>query len=165
MDAITHAPHHTLRKPMHWQALEYNHTEKSSDWFWALGLVVLAGIVGSLVVNNILLAVLLLVGGFALAVFAAREPDMVSFALTQRGVRIDDKLYPFKSLNAFHISEVHHEQTPKLILKPKSFIVPLIIVPLEGIEPDHVHDFLLDFLPDEEMHEPLTHHVMEWLGF
>jgi hypothetical protein len=122
------------RAPITWEAHEYVHAEKNRDWYWAL------------------------------ALFASRKPDLVTFTLSQRGVRVDDDLYPFQSLESFGIDETPNK-TPKLILKSNKIFSPGLVIPLEGIHPDEVHDFLLDFLPEGDHAESLSHHLMEYLGF
>jgi hypothetical protein len=155
----------SARPPLEWEAHEYLHTEKAPDWYWALGLIAIAGAVAALTFNNVLFAVFILIAAFFLAIFAARKPNTVRFAVTQRGVRIDDLLYPFSSLESFAIDELTPEHTPKLILESRKIFVPRIVIPIEGVSADDVHDFLLDFLHEEDHVEPLTHHFMGWLGF
>jgi hypothetical protein len=139
--------------------------DKGAEWYWALGLITIALAVAAIMFNNMLFAVFWLVAGFALALFAARKPKLVKFAVTQRGVRVDESLYPFQSLESFAIDELSPNHTPKLILQPKTKFAMRVIIPLESVDADHVHDFLREFLPEEDHVEPLSHRVMEWLGF
>jgi hypothetical protein len=155
----------THRRPLTWHGHEYVHAEKTPDWYWALGLIAVAGAVASLLFNNVLFSILILFGAFVLALFAAREPQEVQFALTQRGVRVDDKLYPYQALTSFAVDERSVNHTPKLLIEFKSHFAPTLIIPLENVDADHVHDYLLDYLPEEEHFEPVSHRVMEWLGF
>lgn len=153
------------RQPITWKAHEYIYIEKGQDWYWILALVAITGAVASILFNNVLFALLILIGAGVMAVLAARKPDLVQFSLTQRGMRIDDTLYPFSSLKSFAIAEVSPRHIPKLIFEPRSHFAMHIYIPLENVDVDHVHDFLLDFLPEEDHQEPLIHHIMEWLGF
>jgi hypothetical protein len=155
----------TARQPIVWQAHEYVHVEKTQDWFWALGLIAVAGAIGALLFNNVLFAIFILIAAFVLALYANRHPDLVTFTVSQRGVRINDTLYPFGNLKSFAIHELTPHHIPKLILEPRAALSAHIIIPLENVDADHVHDFLLDFLPEDEHEEPFAHHIMEWLGF
>lgn len=159
------APTKSARTPIIWKAHEYVHTEKGSDWYWALGLIAVAGAVAALMFNNVLFAIFILAASFALAIMAAKRPEHISFAVTQRGVRIDETLYPYQTLESFGIEEITPNHIPKLILKSKKIFAPDIIIPIEEVDVDEVHDFLRDFLPEEDHEEPLVHRVMEWLGF
>ncbi len=155
----------SARKPITWQAHEYEHTEKGSDWYWALGLIAVAGSIGALLFNNILFAVFILLIAFVLAIFASRKPDIATFSISQRGVRINDTLYPFQTLNAFGIEELSPEHTPLLILDSKKPLVPHIVIPLIDVNVHDVHDFLHQYLKEEDLLEPLSHKIMAWLGF
>ncbi|KKS83436.1 MAG: hypothetical protein UV60_C0041G0011 [Parcubacteria group bacterium GW2011_GWA2_43_11] len=44
------------KKPIEWTDHEYKHFEKGSEWYWALGLVSVAGAVAALIFNNVLFA-------------------------------------------------------------------------------------------------------------
>ncbi|MBP6994102.1 hypothetical protein KBB12_02575 [Candidatus Woesebacteria bacterium] len=155
----------TARQPISWQAHEYVHVEKTPDWYWALGLIAIAGAVVALMYENILFALLILILAFVLALFAARQPNVIHFSLTQRGVRIEEELYPYNALESFAVHELSPNHAPKLILKPKKFLAPVIVIPIEDVDADDVHDFMLAFLEEDEHTEPTIHHVMEWLGF
>ncbi len=153
------------RQPLEWQAHEYVHTEKTSEWYWALGLLALACSVAALLYNNGIFALLILIGAFVLALFASRRPPLVTFNLSQRGIRIDDAFYPFNALKSFAVHELSPNHIPKLILEARHGLMRHIIIPIEGVHADDVHDFLVNYLPEEDHAEPLIIHVMEWLGF
>ncbi len=153
------------RPPIQWKAHEYVHTEKTTEWYWALGLIAVAGSAGALLFNNVLFAVFILVAAFVLAVLATQQPKHIEFAVTQRGVRIDDTLYPYSSLESFAIDEVSPHHTTKLILESRKTFAPTLVIPIEDIDPDEVHDYVAAFLPEDDHYEPLLHRVMEWLGF
>ena len=156
------------KKPgISWKALEYEHKEKHPDWFWSLGVIVLAGAVTAIIFGNILFAILLVVGAFTLALYASRKPEHIYVTLSDRGVIINKRLYPYLTLDSFWVEDVedHSNTIPKLILKSKKLLMPYIIIPVEEVSPDEVRDFLLNHLPEEEHEEPLAHRIMERLGF
>jgi len=156
--------HTAPRAPITWTAHEYLHTEKGHDWYWALGLIAVAGAVASLLFSNVLFAVLILIAAFVLAIFASRKPNLVTFALTQRGVRVDDALYPYSTIASFGIDD-SHPTTPKLIFASQKKLSPALIIPLEHADIEMIHQYLLSILPEEDHVEPLVHRVMEYLGF
>jgi len=151
------------KDPLVWETYEYEHKEKSADWFWALGIIVVAGAIGSYFLENILFAVLLVIGGFTMAMLAARHPDEWICELSSRGLRINSTLYPFSTIESFWVED--DGETGKIILKSKKAVMPELIVPLEDLDPDYIREFLLEYLEEEEMHEPLSHLIMERLGF
>lgn len=154
------APH----LPLIWQAFEYPHREKSNDWFWALGIITVGASVAAIFMHNILFALLIIVAGVALGLVSSREPDLVTFEISRRGIRIDDNLYPYQNLEGFWIEDHQHMFTPKLLLKSKKWLMPVVVIPIEEVEPEDVYAALLFFLPEEELHEPFAHKIMEFVG-
>ena len=148
-----------------WQGYEYDHHEKSSDWFWALGIIALSSAITAIIFKNIIFALLILVGAFVMALFAAKKPHLVHFEISRRGIGIDDTLYPFNSLESFWIEEDEHEHHT-LIVKSQRLIMPYIVIPLsDSIWYEDVRNILLTKLTEEELHEPISHRVLEFFGF
>ena len=156
---------HRLPTQVAWSAHEHDHYEKTPDWYWGLGLLVLVLTIGAIFFNNVLLAILILLGGVMVGVYASRHPDRYEFALTPRGVIIHNKLYPYKTLESFWIDDIHPHATPKLLLKSTKTFMPLIVVPLEDVDLELIHVYLNRHLPEVEKAEPLAHKLFELVGF
>ena len=150
---------HTLE----WEALEYEHRHKTADWYWGLGLVAVLGAAASIYFGNLLFAGVIVLGAFLLGMYAARPPKMERFAIEDRGVTIGKIFYPYQTLESFWVHD-HPETQPKLFIKSKKFFVPLIIIPIAGVNPDDIREMLLHVLIEEEHHESLAEHIMHWFG-
>jgi hypothetical protein len=147
-----------------WEELEYEFFEKKSDWFWALGIISISIAVTSVILGNLLFAILILVGSFTLALYAAKKPDIVHYEINQKGVVIEDKLYPYNSLDSFWVDS--DREKPKLLVTSKKLLAPHIIIPLnEELDTDMIRDYLLDRVDEEEQRESLSTQIMEYLGF
>lgn len=153
------------RKTIEWQGYEYDHQEKRSDWFWALGILALAGATASVLVGNVLFAVVIVLGAFVLALYAARRPELKTFRLTERGLLIDDLLYSWSSLEAFWVEEDMPNRGPRLFIDSNKVLTPHMTIPLDEVNPAEVREYLRAYLPEEEHAESLTHSIMELLGF
>jgi|TARA_Y100000310_G_scaffold342803_1_gene447527 hypothetical protein len=149
---------------IHWKAFEYEHKEKSPDWFWALGIIAVAVAVTAIILNNVLLAILVLVGAFTLALYAAKKPDEASFELNDRGVVINKRMYPYQTLESFCVLD-EEDESPKLLIKSKKILMPHIVIPISNVHPTEVHSHLITYLEEEEQDEPFSHKIMEYLGF
>lgn len=151
------------RTSISWQALEYFHFDKSSDWYWVLGIVALTGIVLCILFGNILLAVLILVGAVVGGMFAGKEPRMVTVEISRKGIAVENKMYEFESLESFWIEmeDIH----PKIILKSKKTLMTQILIPLGEMPEDEVRAILLEYIPEVKHREPFLHKVLEYLGF
>ncbi len=149
---------------IHWEEYEYDFSEKSTDWFWALGIVAISIAVTAVILNNFLFAILILVGAFALAIYAVREPNLVIYEVNQRGVVVEDKLYLYNSLDSFWID--YTDEKPKLLISSKKMLIPHIVIPIgDDVDTNHLRDYLLDYVDEEEQGGSLSTIIMKYLGF
>lgn len=147
-----------------WEAPEHTHIEKSSDWYWALGIIAVAGGVTAIVLGNLLFGAVILLGAVTVILVAARTPRVIPFAVTSRGVRIDNELFPYSSLESFCIDE-ENPDGPQLIVKSKKFFAPLLVIPLPEDHLDEIDDLISVRLTEEELEEPFSHKLLEFFGF
>jgi len=84
--------------------------------------------------------------------------------MNQKGIKVDKELYPFVSIESFWVDSVD-EENPKILLKSKKKIMPLIVIPIEEHHPLDIREFLLQYLKEEEINESLSQKIMEKLGF
>ena len=147
-----------------WEAPEFEYKEKTSDWFWAVGIIALSAATTAYLLNDPLFSVVIIIGAVALALHSNKKPQLINYELDDRGVVIRDYRYLYSSLECFFV-EWNGIQKPQIIIKSKKTFMFEIFIPIEGYHPDEIRAFLLQFLPEEELHEPLSHKVMEYLGF
>ena len=147
-----------------WKALEYKRKEKTADWYWAVILISLAMVVTSFILHNALFAILIIISTGILMSFSMTAPKTVSISINQKGIVVGKEMYPFATLDAFWVESADGEDQ-KILLKSKKLIMPLIAIPLEEHHHLDVREFLLNYLPEVEMHEPLSQKIMEKLGF
>ncbi len=158
--------HRTLRPGIIWETHEYKYKEKTSDWYWAAGIIVVSGAILSVFFGNVLFALLIIIGGLSLCLFAARPPSHLRFEINHSGLLVERTLYPYATIESFWVEDNNHLDThSKVIFKSKRLAVPLIVIPLDEVDPEHLRDFLLDHIPEKEHTEPLAHHIFERLGF
>ncbi|MEK7579178.1 MAG: hypothetical protein AAB460_01425 [Patescibacteria group bacterium] len=150
-------------EPLIWSALEYEHRERSNDWFWAVGVIALGGAILAIIFGNVLFGVLIIIGALTLVLYVLRHPRHVSFEINTRGVVVDGVLFPYQTLESFWIHE--HRIPNKLIVKSQKVFMPYITLPLEGVPASDVRERLLDHISEEEVKESLSEHIMEILGF
>ena len=149
---------------LYWETLEYEHKEKSSDWYWALGIIAVSIAITAVILDNVLFAVLILLGTFLAAVFATKKPDVIRCQINDRGVLINRTFYPYRELESFWVED-SFEGGEKLILKSRKTLMPHIIIPIADISPESAREALREFLEEEEMSEPLSQKIMELFGF
>ncbi len=153
-----------MPRTIRWEAHEHEHADKSADWFWALGIIVLSGAITALLFGNILFAILIVIGGATMGLLGSTPARVRRFALTPRGIMIDDSLYPYQMLAAFWVQHPTADTPAMLIVDANQFLSPHMIIPLDDNDPDLVREYLLDFLPEEELHEPFAQRLAEMFG-
>ncbi len=147
-----------------WEAPEHHHVEKGNDWFFALFIVIAAFVVVAILFNNVLFALLIGLAGGALAVSAAKKPSIVPYAVSVRGVKIEDKLYPFSSLESYRIDE-EDPRGPQLLIKVHKKTMPLIVIPIPIDHIDDIESILKEKLVEENLEESLFIKILELFGF
>ncbi len=150
-----------------WTALEHTHRpKKTRDWFWALGLIVMTVSISAILLGNTLFGILVLLAGLVLGLSANQEPKEISYAVTPRGIMVGKTLYPYKNLKAFWIDETSHPKRNMLIVDAQKPLIPHLIINLpDSVDRDVLQDYLLDYLPEEELYEPISHRIAEIFGF
>lgn len=157
-----------MRKPapfrIEWEAHEYEHKERSQDWFWAVGIISVAIAAAAAIFGNIIFGIFILTATFAMALFINHPPKEVRVVVDERGVTRDRILYPYSTLQSFWI-DVDHPH-PKILLSSEKVFMPLIIVPLGGeVDLDNLHEVLSQFLQEKPHSLPLVEKIIESLGF
>jgi hypothetical protein len=147
-----------------WEAPAHHHTEKSADWFFAFGIIATALVIVLLMVGNPLLALLLAVGAGALGLVTSRPPNIIPYAVTIRGVRIDDTFFPYTTLQAYHIDE-NDPRGPQLLILSEKHFMPLLVIPIPEEYIDEIEDIMGPRLEETFLEESIFHKLLDYLGF
>ncbi len=148
---------------LEWSAPEYEDKERGSDWFWALGIIVVAGSVASIIYGNYFFAVLLVLGGILLRFFAVKKPEMVHYELGPRGLKIQNQLYLYDNIKSFCL---HSEPKPMFLIKSERFFLPIIAIPIEHNWVEEIHAIMLSKnVVEEDLQIHASEKIMESLGF
>jgi len=134
-----------------WRAPEYFYNEKGGGWYAALGALTVVLLVLAYLLNNFLFGVLIIVSSFAVALYGARRPKTVLFALTEQGLRIENRLYPYDNIQSFWM---HYDppRSKEMTIIFKKGVMPRLSIPLEDADPNEIRDIFIKHV-DEEPHE------------
>ncbi|MDO8569618.1 MAG: hypothetical protein Q7R89_02480 [bacterium] len=147
-----------------WDAHEYEHKERSSDWFWSVGIVSISLAIASVIFGNIIFGILVLLSAFTLSLFASRPPSTLHVTIDEKGVTRGKVRYPYHTLQSFWIDTDHPHK--KIILRSEKLLMPLIIVPLgDEVDVEQLHENLSRFLSEEFHSLPFIERILEYLGF
>jgi hypothetical protein len=151
-----------------WSAPEYEERERSTDWFWALGVIVIASAVASIIFGNYFFAMLLIIAGILLGYFAIKKPDTVYYEINNKGFKMRTRLYPYEDLKSFWVQTEDprtKEKKPLLFLKSARMFLPILSIPIDEEISEKIKEALKEKLLEEEMHDHMSDRVIEYLGF
>lgn len=153
-----------MENKVSWKALEYKRKDKTADWYWAVIIISLSIVIISFMVHNVLFAILIIIATGILLSFSINPPKTVEITMNQKGITVGKDRYPFASLESFWVENLDADNQ-KILFRSKKILMPLIIIPLEEYNHLDIREYLLQYLKEEEMHEPLAQRIMEKLGF
>src|SRR3989344_2844020 len=105
-----------------WDAHEYEHKERSPDWFWAVGIISVSVAIASVIFDNIIFGLLVIIGAFTLSLFAKRPPSTLHVVVDEKGITRGKIRYPHSTLESFWIDTEHPHK--KIILKSEKMFMP-----------------------------------------
>ena len=148
-----------------WQVSEFEYKEKKRNWYWIVGIIALALIVVAVIMNNYLLGFLVLLGAFLMFTQSTQQPLDLDIEISEQGINIHDKMHRFETIQAFWMKETKSEEV-MLILLTSQNMTPLesLIIPPE-IDPLELREYLLEFIPEEELRQSYTERLMDIIGF
>jgi hypothetical protein len=147
-----------------WQGKEYEYDEKTADWYWALGILATAAVLACILLGDFLLAVLIIVATVTIALQSAKRSVIHRFALLDSELMINNESYPYANMHSFSILEYIDETLPpSLSIKTSSLLTPHLVIPLIGVDPVAVHEFLSQHIEHIYHHETFLDRVVEFL--
>ena len=147
-----------------WNAPSHFYVEKSSDWYWSVGIITIALAVVAFIFGEVIGGILILVASAALVIHASHPPRQIYCEINDRGIMLDKVLYPFLSLDSFWVP--HDELPAKIILKSSKTFMPLIVIYIaEDIDPENIREILLRYIAETEHNEPFLKRLLEKFGF
>lgn len=154
------SPGGTLR----WRAYEHEHIERTSDWFWALGIIAVSAALTSILFQNVIFALVILMGALVLALLARKPPELHEFEITDRGIVVNHQMHRYEEILAFWVETETEDGRPLLLIDTVKFMTPNLVIPIEDVDADAVRAFLQERVPEVPMHEGVAHRILEFFG-
>ncbi len=155
-----------MKEGIFWETYEFQYKKKTADWFWAVGIICVAIAIISTIYGDSLFALFILIAGGLSISTGNKRPKILEIRLNDKGLEIDSVLYPYQNIKTFWVED-NKNSIPKLILRIERFLNPIIVLPIETdyAEPSDIRNHLLNFVPEDRTPEPVSHKIMEYLGF
>jgi len=147
-----------------WEAPEFEKTEKGKSWLIIPAIITIVLGVISLITENILFLIFILLAFFMFLIYSKKEPRIINFKINEKGIEIDGNLHDFDSLRSFWI--FYDPPIEKEIsLRSKKTFFPYIRIPLAEENPAEIRKYLLKFLPEKRHRESIIDIWMKRIGF
>lgn len=132
-----------------WRTLEYEVFEKSATWYLVAALIILGIVIYALVVNSPIMAITFILIGVVGYLHLQKEPRMLDFSISNRGVQVGNEMYEFDNIESFWIFyDPPHMKT--LSLHTKASFMPFVHIPLADEDPVIVREVLMRFVSEEK---------------
>jgi uncharacterized membrane protein YobD (UPF0266 family) len=146
-----------------WKTPEYIHTEKTSDWYWIVGIVTLTIAIVAIILNNLIFGILIIVSSATLTLYASRHPRVLQITLEKNGIHVGQTYHPYSEIESYWVET--REFHPKIIVKSKKKLMFFIGILIMDTDPEKVDEYLSQYLPKIEHKEPLLEKLFFYLGF
>lgn len=147
-----------------WQIEEYSHREKTPDWYWALGVIAVAGAITAVIYHDVLFAILIILSSLILGYYASRKPEIMNVSINEDGIIVRDYMYRFEKLKGFSIEE--HFMGNKLLIESSRAVVPILSIPLpENLDTEGLYELLITKIQNKPISFPVSHRIIEHIGF
>lgn len=148
---------------MSWSVTTHEHRERSTDWYWTLGVVALAGVGASIFFGNFLFAVIIALGAFSIGFLAVRGPREHLVRIDDRGISIDGTRYPFSAVHSYWVE--HDVEDPRLFMTMRGILSPHFSLVLDNqAQGDLVRDHLKQHVNEEEQGPHAGEHLAQIFG-
>lgn len=144
-----------------WTALEFDYKKRSADWYWIAGAGIIAVALLATLMENIMFAIIVLVGGFTYLALASRTPEEVSVSISPRGISVRKQLFPYANIAAFAIDTEPPRR--RIVLVSATGIVRHLYIPLGDESPALIREYLSEHLEEVPYEPSLTDWVTEYL--
>jgi len=144
-----------------WVALEFDYKKRSADWYWIAGAGIIAAALLATLTENIMFAIIILVGGFTYLTLASRKPQEVEVHISARGISVGKQLFPYANIAAFALDTEPPRR--RIVLVSATGIVRHLYVPLGDESPALIREYLGEYLDEVPYQPSLTDWVTEYL--
>ncbi len=132
-----------------WVFDEYERHHRGHLWFAVAGVAGLAMLIYAVVTQNFLFAILIIMFGVLIGLAAVHEPRQMVFVMTDLGVSVGDRFFPYKDFRGFWmVYEPPHVKN--VYMQFKAMPRQQLIVPIDDQDPVDIRDTLIRFLDEEK---------------
>ena len=153
-----------LPSKIKWSALEYEFHEKTTEWYWALGIITAALVLAAVILHNFLFAVFAVLAGFSVGLYGTRRPRTILHEINSGGVSLGNKNFNYEHIDHFWIN-YNPPAKKELILESKKTFSAHTVILLGNADPEQIRRYLLQYLKEKKIDESLVAVIARALKF
>ncbi len=147
-----------------WTASEFIPHDKDSGWYVLLGVaaIVITGLI-YLLTRDKLTSGTVVIAAILFGIMAARKPRELNYSLSDQGVQVAEKLYPYSSFKSFSV--VREAGVESVWFMPLERFKPGLSIYFAPDMAERIVDMLSEALPYQEYELDFTDRLMHHLRF
>lgn len=146
-----------------WEVKEYEHYPRPRAWYVIMGTGGALLILYSIITGNLLFSAIIILSGIILFLQDNHPAEAVPVAITDLGVVVGNRFYPYKELESFFI--VYQPPEVKvLFIKTKSALRPMLRISLLEHNPVDIRSKLRKYMNEDldQEEEPTSDKLARW---
>lgn len=147
-DHPDHKQHNRSGEILHkWEAPEFEMYEKSARWYAIFGVFIVSIVIYALFTNGPIMAITFILIGIVGYIHLQKDPRVITFSITTKGVVADKEMYSYDNIHSFWIFyDLPHTRT--ISLHTKASMLPFIHIPIRDEDPVALRELLLKNIPE-----------------
>jgi len=141
-----------------WTVQEYEKHERNRAWYVIMSIIGIVLLAYSLLTSNFLFSLVLILFVVIIFLQAHQDPIVIPFGITDLGILLNDRFYPYGELKSFFVIYNPEEGVKTLYIDQSANLSPRLRVPLLDMDPNEIRITLMSFLEEEsdKEEEPLS---------
>lgn len=139
-----------------WRIPEFIKHERSTAWYYIVGLGMAGLFVHAIASLNFLFAIILFLSASIIYLHERQEPEMLDFLIVETGIVLGKRYMPFKDLQSFWIIYDPVEKHKILYFGVNGTLRRELPVDLDNQDPVAIRNILLQFLSEDLDKEDLA---------
>ena len=139
-----------------WEVSDQGEHVRGTLWYLVAGVVAIGFLIWAIATRNFLFAFIVIMFGVIIATHRIRPSVRYEFVISELGIRLGSRFYPWKDMARFWI--VYEPPEVKTLYFDFGGLRPRLPVPLEDTDPNQVRKILLTVLTEDtaRTEEPLS---------
>lgn len=146
-----------------WSAIPYEFKPKSIDWYWAMGIIVIAGSIASFFFSNFLFGIFILISGSLIIFTAHREPEISHFEINEKGISINNEIIIWKNVISYNFTTRRDQRL--LLVSRNVGINRIVSFPVLNIHEEDIENILKTYtIKNEDLAEGIAEQLFDYFG-